>query len=79
MKFSETFMAAVMLAYASAAVIKFETPKASFMIQSENRNEWTGGATAGCIIGFATFGILYIYTVGMIFVDTKKRGEDFDE
>lgn len=32
----------------------------------------------GCIIGFTIFGLLYIYTVGYIFIDTATRGKEYD-
>ena len=49
------------------------SPVASFEEYSENRNEWTGSTQFGAIVGFAAFGIAYIFTVVMIFYDIHKN------
>ena len=46
---------------------------------SEDRNEWTTTNSVGTIIGFAVFGLLYIYTVVAVIIDTVKRGKEYEE
>ena len=59
--------------------LKFSSPKESFYNQSADLNGWTTTDTVGCIIGFTIFGLLYIYTVGYIFVDIRNRGTYYDD
>ena len=49
------------------------SPVASFEVYSPNRNEWTGSTRFGAIVGFAAFGIAYVFTVCMIFYDIRKN------
>ena len=46
---------------------------------NEDLNEWSSGGTVGAIIGFAIFGIMYLYAIVMIFLDIKKNDEKYTE
>ena len=78
MKFSHAIAAAVMMATAQAADLKFNTPESSFLTMSADRSDWIGANQVGCILGFAVFGLMYLYTIVMIMRDTCKRGAEYD-
>ena len=78
MKFSHAFQAAVMMATAQALDTRYTTPEASFKNMSMDRSEWIGANTVGCILGFVVFGLMYLYTIVMILIDTCKRGAEYD-
>ena len=67
-----------MIATAQALDLPNTTPKASFEILSEDRSEWLGINKVGCILGFAVFGLMYLYTIVMILVDTVKKGAEYE-
>ncbi len=70
---------AVMLSSAQAALeTDFTTVKASFNKMSVPNNDWMDANKVGCILGFSVFGLMYIYTVVMIFIDTCKRGTEYE-
>ena len=77
-------LAALMLSYVAAAddeqsVFRGSTPFNSWKGMSDNNNPWDSGSTAGAIIGFAVFGLSYIYVVIMIFADINKSKNDYIE
>ena len=57
----------------------FISPDASFYVQSENLNKFDGTRTVGAILGFAAFGVAFMTTVVMIFIDINKRKNDYEE
>ena len=68
-----------MLATASAqSTWIFNTVEESFLNMSENKNEWIPVNAVGTIIGFSVFGILYIYTVISVLIDTYNKGIEYD-
>ena len=68
-----------MLATASAlSTWIFTTVEESFLNMSENKNEWIPVNAVGTIIGFSVFGILYIYTVISVLIDTYNKGIEYD-
>ena len=70
---------AVMLSSAMAAVkTEYTTDVTSFNKMSEPNNDWIAANKVGAILGFAIFGLFYIYTVVMIFIDTCKRGTEYE-
>ena len=61
------------------AVFQGCSPVKSFMVQSPNAGStWSGSATAGCILGFGIFGIMYLFTIASIFYDISKRKAMYD-
>lgn len=61
------------------AVYQGCSPVKSFMVSSPNAGDtWSGSATAGCILGFGIFGIMYLFTIISIFWDINKRKAMYD-
>ena len=68
-----------MLATASAQKSwKHNTVEESFLNMSVDQNEWIPANAVGTIIGFSVFGILYIYTVIAVLLDTYNKGLEYD-
>ena len=56
------------------------SPQASFMMQSPNHGlVWTGTSKFGCAVGFALFGIMYLFTIVRIIIDILKRQEMYEK
>ena len=62
-----------------ASIFKGFSPKASHENMSGNNNPWTGGSTAGAIIGFSVFALSYIFVVIYIFYDINKSKNQYIE
>ena len=45
---------------------------------SADESAWIVENKVGAILGFAVFGLIYLYTIVMIFRDTIKRGAEYD-
>ena len=72
--------AALLLGYAYAGShIKVYSKKESFYNMSKDMNNpQPPVANILMYVGFALFGLAYIYTVGYIFYDTDKRDKEVD-
>ena len=72
--------AALILGYAYASShIKLYSEKESFYNMSKDlNNPQPQVANILMYVGFALFGLAYIYTVGYIFYDTDKRDKECD-
>ena len=46
---------------------------------SENQNSIEGAGQIGAILGFAAFGVAFLTTVVMIFIDIQKRKKEYEE
>ena len=55
------------------------SPRESFFKQNANLNQQPDANNALMIVGFALFGLAYLYTVFMIFYDTSKRDAETSE
>ena len=53
--------------------LKIRSPKESFYNQSKNLNTQPQVANILMLVGFVLFGLAYLYTVAMIFIDTANR------
>ena len=63
----------------SASTFRGSTPFKSWETNSPDNNPWSGGATAGAIIGFSLFGVSYIFVVIYIFMDINKSKKEYQE
>ena len=70
--------AALLVSQASASYFVGGNSHNTFMVQSEDLNEWTDAGKVGAIIGFGIFFIAYIVTVGMIFFDISWSGHMYE-
>ena len=70
--------ASLLVAQASASYFVGGNSHETFMVQSEDLNEWTDTGKAAAIIGFGVFFIAYIVTVGMIFFDISWSGHMYE-
>ena len=55
------------------------SPRASFYLMSEDLNGWTQIEAILAIVGFVIFFGMYAFTVIYIFVDTYRRGVEYEE
>jgi len=51
----------------------------TFSNESADMAAWTDSARAGCITGFAVFGLGILFTVAMIAIDMRKRKQWYEE
>ena len=71
--------AALLISTVAAQAFEGSSPRASFYLQSEDLNKIEPIPQIIMIVGFAVFGIMYVFTVCYIFYDTYLRGVEFDE
>ena len=72
------FVKAVLIVGASAQYTGL-SPKESFAVQSADMNAWSSTGEVGAILGFITFGVLFLFTVVSIFYDNSQRSKAYDE
>ena len=61
------------------AIFQGCSPPASFQQQSTNAGlVWSGFSSFGCIVGFALFGIMYLFSIVSIIVDIFKRQAEYE-
>ena len=58
---------------------RYRSPKASFLAESANLNQWDSSSQVGCTMGFTVFMLAYLYTVFAIIVDIRQRATDYEE
>ena len=56
--------------------LKITSPKESFSHQSTNLHTQPHVANILMLVGFVLFGLAYLYTVAMIFIDTANRDSE---
>jgi hypothetical protein len=55
------------------------SPHSSFMVASNDYGlVWSGASKFGCIVGFALFGIMYLFTIVRIILDIFKRQAEYE-
>ena len=69
----------LLLLNAISAQYQGQSPKESFYKQSPSLNEWNDTGKIGAILGFAVFGIMYLYAIVMIFRDIRKNDKMYSE
>ena len=72
-------VAALLFSGVMGQATKAFSPRASFYLQSADLNAWTTPEAYLAGVGFVIFGVMYVFTVIYIFVDTYRRGVEFDE
>ena len=79
MKANYVALALAALVQVASAQYKGSSPKASFNNQSEDTGLWDTGSMVGAILGFAVFGIAYMYTIVYIFYDMNDRKKMYED
>ena len=61
------------------AIFQGCSPLNSFNVKSTNYGLiWSGSSQFGCIVGFALFGIMYLFTIVSIIIDIFKRQAEYE-